>query len=265
MGYDRKKDMPKKGKKAYINKPKKAFRHASNVVTVADKRAYGASPANSVLKVSRTAYPVPDVLVTKFKSSTVLDATTGASGAIASYRLYANSLYDPMGTGGGVQPRFFDQLNQLYNKFFVYGCKVGIKILKKATGTQDSTVRVLGFPSVNTTMPLASLYVDGNELPKTIRFDTSGSSGAATTSLIMTEAKEKSVYFDVGEFFGVDRAKLMSEDAYACTASADPSNILSFYIGIQGYEAAQTDVVTLEISISQYVACRSVAVPAASS
>lgn len=250
-----------KSKKAFVNKPKKAFASASNIVSIAQKRAFGASPANSVIKISRTAYPVPDVLVTKLKSSQVLTASTGASGAIASYRLYANSTFDPLGTGGGVQPRFFDQLNLLYNKFFVYGAKLSIKVLKRSAATD--TVRLLAFPSVNTTMPLASLYTDGNELPKTIRFDMSA--GTSGTTFPLMEDKEKSFYIDIGEFFGVDRNKLMSEDAYASTAAADPSNIMSMYIGVQTLEGAtQTDVIC-EITMTQYVACRSVAVPAASS
>lgn len=256
-----KRAFPKKASKD-INKSKKKFRSAASNVVGTQKRLFGANGANSVIKIQRTAFPIPDVLVTKLKTSQAVLLTTAASGGINAYRLYANSCYDPMGTAGGNQPRFFDQLMALYSSFTVYGCKVGIKILRKTGGSQDNTVRVLGLPSASATMPTASLYNDANEFPYTMRFDIASantSSGNMQSSVVsLMDRQEKKTYFDVAQFFGRSREKLMDDSSFSGSATADPSSILSYYVGIQGYEAAQTDTVLVELSMTQYVTFRTI-------
>lgn len=251
----------KKESKNWNRLKKSKFVGASNITGVVAKRAFGANGANSVVKISKTAYPVPDSLITKLKTSATVLLSTGASGALNSYRLYANSLNDPFGTAGVPQPRFFDQLMALYSTYVVYGCKVNIKILKKTGGTQDATVRVIGFPSSASSFPIASAYADANEFPKTIRFDMS-SVGSANNNdpgqTILTDKAEKSTYFDISEFFGRDRQSICTETNFQGGASTDPATLMSYYIGIQGYEAAQTDTVLVEITMTQYAVFRNV-------
>lgn len=242
------------------NRPKKSrFVGASNIVSFNAKRAFGANGANSVVKISKTAYPIPDSLITKLKTSAVVALSTGASGALNSYRLYANSLNDPFGTAGVPQPRFFDQLMALYSTYVVYGAKVGIKIIKKEAVNQDATVRVIGFPSSAAALPIASAFADANELPKTVRFDIQSNVGTSTTTpFALTDKQEKITYFDIAEFFGRDRQGICTEANFQGGASSDPATLMSYYIAIQGYEAAQTDVVVVEITMTQYAVFRNV-------
>lgn len=249
----------KKESKNWNRTKKSKFTGSSNIVSLAGKRMFGANGANSVIKISKTAYPIPDCLITKLKTSATVQLSTGASGALNSYRLYANSLNDPFGTAGVPQPRFFDQLMGLYSQYVVYGCKVAIKILKKEAVNQDATVRVIGFPSVSSSLPIASAFADANEFPKTVRFDIQGNVGTSTTTpFSLTDKQEKITYFDIAEYFGRDRQSMITEANFQGGAAADPSSLMSYYIAIQGYEAAQTDVVVAEITMTQYAVFRNV-------
>lgn len=49
-----------------------------------------------------------------------------AAGAYATYQFRANSIYDPNYTGVGRQPRFRDQLMDLYNHYVVIGSKIRV-------------------------------------------------------------------------------------------------------------------------------------------
>jgi hypothetical protein len=59
---------------------------------------------------------------------------SGASGSAGSYQFYLNNLYDPDYSGTGYQPRGFDQIAALYQKYAVEECDWEV------TFVQDSTV-----------------------------------------------------------------------------------------------------------------------------
>lgn len=255
-----------KEKESWKNKQGKKVMASSNITSLASKRAFGAIGANSVIKIQKTAYPVPDVLVTKLKTSFTLTMSTGASGAFASSQLYANSCFDPTASLGVNQPRFFDQLMALYKRYTVYGVKARVKILQRGTGAQDRTVRLIAFPSVESSVPLASNYNDAREFPYQMVWDLSSEvvTSATTASMVLTDKQEKSQYFDVGQFFGRDRQGVMDEELFSGTASANPGNILYYYLTIEGFNAAQTDTITCEVQFTQYVSFRGVTMPATS-
>lgn len=249
-------------------KKKKFFAGASNIVSVAQKRSFGANGANSVVKISKTLYPVPDALVTKVKTSQTLILTTAVGGGLSSSRLLPNSLNDPFGTAGAVQPRFFDQLMAMYTTYCVYGAKVAVKVLRSTidTANANETARVLGLPSVATTFPMTSLYADANEFPKTIRFDINNYNNAMSP-MMLTDAQEKMTYFDIPQFFGRDRANYMAEQLFEGTASTDPTQVMSYYLAIQSFEAdaGATHSVAVEVTMTQYAVFRAVVNPTTSS
>lgn len=256
----------KKSEKDKWNKPKKAFMQSASNVSALEKRSYGAHGGNSVIKIRKTLFPVPDVLVTKLRTSQTFNITTGASGALSSTRTYLNSAYDPFAAAGSNQPRFFDQMMALYYHYCVYGAKVKVKILSKALGTQDNNVRIIALASEAQVFPLASLYNDGREVPKMLVWDLNAGTSAANPSTIftLTDKAEKSMYVDIPQFFGLDKQQYMTEQNFKGTATSDPTSIMSLYTAMQGYEAAQTDTAVIEISLVQYVAFTRVQTPTTS-
>lgn len=238
---------------------KKKVLASSNIISLASKRMFGAAGANSVIKIQRTAYPVPDCLITKLKTSGVLSGTTGASGAFNSFALAPNSAYDPFASNGSFQPRYFDQLMALYNKYTVYGVKIKLKPLQRSLAT---SLRILAMPSTSSSPPITSCYSDGRELPYQICFDNYGSAGSQFGGLV--DAQEKSIYFDVAQFFGRDRQGLMDENDYSGSASANPTNLLYYHICMQELAATNTVTASVEVIMTQYVSLREIGIPAAS-
>lgn len=212
---------------------------------------WGAGPRNSVYVCHGTAYPVPDVMVNKVKTSSVVQMTTGSSGALASIQLRLNDASDPFAAAGSAQPRFYDQLAALYANHTVYGCKVNIKIIK-ANVVAGTAVRLIFVPSRNTSIPISSAYTDGNELPLNLRFDASVTSTSSNTPLI--EQKEKKVYIDIGQFWGKDRSGLLMEEGFTGIAGAAPTYQVYGYLAIQELDAANTPSIYCEVTITQYVA-----------
>lgn len=258
-----KKRVAPKDKESWKNKQGKKAMPSSNIISLPSKRAFGAAGANSVIKIQKTAYPVPDCLITKLKTSNVLTASTGASGAFASYLLAPNSAYDPFASNGANQPRFFDQLMALYKSYTVYGCKIRMKILSRSTSS-GSTTRMIAFPSAESTIPISDAYADAREFPYQMVWDVAGST---VTPIVgnLTDKQEKSLYFDVAQFFGRDRQGLMDEANFSGTSSTNPASLLYFYIAIQELAATNVQTMTVEVQFTQYISFRTVASVATSS
>lgn len=60
-----------------------------------------------------------------------LDLTAGSYTA---YQFRGNSVYDPYGTGTGHQPRYYDQYDALYNRYYVKACSCEVQFSKRAAG-----------------------------------------------------------------------------------------------------------------------------------
>ena len=71
----------------------------------------------------------------RLRYSTNLAIVTGVLGT-ATNIFNLNSLYDPDRTGVGHQPRGFDQIKTLYNRYRVYGC--AYKVSAQLRGSNDS-------------------------------------------------------------------------------------------------------------------------------
>lgn len=245
-----------KDKESWKNKQaKKRIMPSSNIISLQSKRMFGAAGANSVIKIQKTAYPIPDCLITKLKVSNVAQLTTGAAGAFASIQFAPNSAYDPFAGSGTNQPRFFDQLMALYKSYTVYGVKMRLKILSKDAAAAG---RVIGFPSVESSIPIADAYVDARELPYQMVFDTQGSTSAAQIGLL-TDKQEKSQYFDVAQFFGRDRQGLMDEANFSGTSATNPASLLYYYIAVQSLAGVTQQTIAVEVQMTQYISFRQVA------
>ena len=76
--------------------------------------------------ISNTLSPMPCSFATKLTYSSNVSINPGAAGTPAAYVYRANGLYDPDLTGGGHQPRGYDQFTPMYNHWTVVGAKVTV-------------------------------------------------------------------------------------------------------------------------------------------
>lgn len=71
---------------------------------------------------------MPNKFLTKMRYAASLEVTAGSLGATTLYHYSCNNLFDPDVTGTGHQPRGFDQLMTMYNKFTVIGATIKVQI-----------------------------------------------------------------------------------------------------------------------------------------
>lgn len=222
------------------------------------KLKYGASPKNRVLAVRKSVYPIPDVLVTKLKTSWQHDiATSGGAGAFTGGAYYLNSMADPSSSVGAYQPRFFDQLMAIYRSYTVYGIKVKVKVLDPPSAAG----RVLFYPSAENAISLTSAYSDANELGGMMLFDFSANTGSGNINGPMQMTR----YYDVGEHFGRDQESIMDDQNFSASNSGNnPASLFYLYFAVQKLVAGSDITAKMEIQFTQYVALRGVYLPSSS-
>lgn len=221
---------------------------------------YGISPRNTVAIIRNPLCPLPDALVSKMACSAT-GSITCTNGAYTAGSLYINSLFDPFGTSGAVQPRYWDQLSALYRNFTVYGCKVQIVVLKRAPYT-DYVMRLLAYPNASSANNLASVFTDGREIRGTIFVDSVANGAQSSTVAIGPRAVSR--YYDIGEIFGISKQELLSDLNYACSTSADPALTAYFFVAAQTYEGATTTTIYFEVRMEMWFKAYGLLPPASS-
>lgn len=85
-------------------------------------------------------YGFPDTYKTKLKINVY--AHLVATGTTNNWVYRANSLFDPEYAMGGNQPRYYDQLSAIYNKYLVLSCKAKVEFSNQST-TVPCTVALM--------------------------------------------------------------------------------------------------------------------------
>lgn len=111
----------------------------------------------AVLTTARTLAPFPDSFITRFRyvEDFLQTSSVGANFNVWQWRM--NSLYDPNVSGGGHQPRGFDQLCGAaapYSKYrvFAFTYRVSCTTYDSATGTQRDSMFICE-PTNGATIP----------------------------------------------------------------------------------------------------------------
>jgi len=105
---------------------------------------------------------LPDKKKVKLIYSEQTDLAVGAGDTYNSFKINLNSLFDPNATIGlGHQPRGFDQLAALYNKYVVTSCRIEITPLNK-NYTDLVPVKYTLFASTDATFNPGTPGLDGN-------------------------------------------------------------------------------------------------------
>lgn len=148
------------------------------------------------------------------------ETITGLGGIPADfdYQFRLNSLFDPNFTGTGHQPRGFDQISALYNRYRVYRCNYKVMFTQENSGIINNIATVYCSNSTNA----SATFIDAAEQP-------------------VSSSRPFSVYQQATIVGGVDLAKLngktweayASDDTTQAIVSASPAEVLQLHCTAQ--------------------------------
>lgn len=155
---------------------------------------------------------------------------TGQSDGSAAHRVYAcNGLHDPNITGIGHQPKGWDQLKTLYNKYTVVGAKLNVMCLDgRATGSNIG--RLVGYVGNNTNNVYSgqdheSVVEDEPRKRKMLHF----------YPQYGNNIKNMTLKFSAKKHFNLK--SLINEEGYSAAVGANPTNLAYFHLLWDGPES----------------------------
>lgn len=216
---------------AMFRRSKKAKARRSKKATTRSYRR----PRKNLVNLGLTVMPKIKFATHRYAESTQLFINNSFEDQIV-YRL--NSMTDPLVSGGGGvglnhQPYLFDQMNALYNKYTVLGCKVTVH-LRPGSTSNTYAMNVYG-----ETSQLTSIQYPGSialEKPgvRVVRFNSSATN-------VYNPAKTMTFYWSAKkEFRAKDRTELISNEEYNGDGTNNPAVQAYFYLTYQAQQIQQT-------------------------
>lgn len=187
--------------------------------------------------INKTPSFIPDVYVTKMKLS-IPGSITSTSGALAITTLKGNTMFDPQGSAGSKQPVGFDQLALLYKRFCVTGSSCKVQICPRAVVGAD----VVLIPEVS----IASAFTTTDQIAEQPR--SKRAYGFLYDKLIMDN------YIATSTMYGVPPEKILTDEDFAGTGSADSPEQFNWVLGFQPSDKTTTSTIDYIIEIVYY--CR---------
>jgi hypothetical protein len=146
-------------------------------------------------------------------------ATTTAGPGTFTYQFSLNSLFDPNTTGTGHQPRGFDQIKTLYNRYRVYG------VSYRVTGVLDS------IPTNQATF-LGVNPINGTNSSTTSDAAAESNWGAAVPISIYAP-NSISGFVNLPQLNGKTPEAYMADDTTQADISASPSESMHLIVSVQ--------------------------------
>ncbi len=166
--------------------------------------------------ISNKLSPMPLRFASKMKYYTTVSINPSV-GTVAKHVFAANGLYDPDITGGGHQPRIFDEMMALYNHYTVVGSRIKVTFFNS-----DANIPVVCGIMVSTdatsSTELQDYIEQGNVRYAVVGGDTHGSGSLRT--LTATGSPKKA--------FGV--AKIMDNSNLKGYVSGNPAELLYYNV-----------------------------------
>jgi len=167
------------------------------------------------------------------------DSLTCTSGAVATWVLRANDLFDPDLTGTGHQPMGFDQLMVWYNHFCVVRSKLLVTFCNTSAGNGN---------------PVACIRQDASATPLTVpsRIQEMGGCTLDTLGHGGFDSSEKTLvsYIDMAKLQGVSQDAITADPSLRGDAATSPTELTYFHIAVWD-TAAITATITFQFILEQ--------------
>jgi len=187
-------------------------------------------PSASLARESFRFMPIFPPRVVKTLRYASFGSLTSTSGAVSTYVIRANDLFDPDFTSTGHQPMGFDQMMLFYNHFCVVYAKIWVTF-KNQSGSLTPTICVrLDADSTPLTVPDRIIEFGGAQLD------------VLESKAVTGSVKTLSEQVDIPKVQGVSRKAMTADNAVCGTAAASPAEVSYFHIAIWDNGAATTTV-----------------------
>jgi len=195
------------------------------------------------LSVPRGVFAFPDSLWTTVRYFDNITLTS-STGAVAKQVLRANSIFDPDFTGTGHQPLYHDQLQAIYNRYYVKSStiKVTYSIVPNAIATSQPSgpmvVGLLGDESASTSTTLTTLQENNTSKSCVLNRDSN-----ATETLTLYYSSKRDTGF--GE----------NDDVVTAAFGGNPSQqyYITLFAAETGLATASSVIATIEMIF--YIKC----------
>lgn len=184
--------------------------------------------------------PLPFRFYTKFKYFERFNLNnSGVPSLLASLRLNLNSIHDPNSSGTGSRPRGWTELNSIYKRYRIMGCRV--KLTPMVTSTSAFGGRMLfGWQPLSSTTAQVANQTDARE-----------ALGCKCWVVNNNEAtKSYSKYFDCASVAGMAKQAYRGEVDTSADFAADPVQLsrLHVFIGSPDDTTAVSGVISVEMT-----------------
>jgi hypothetical protein len=149
-----------------------------------------------------------------------------------------NSLFDPDRTGAGHQPLGFDQWSAFYNRYRVDKVKVVVDLLPLNSIYTDVVIQASNDATALSTL---ATVLSAVESPFSKAFMMSGNN---------TMVRHFQKTYDLAAITGVTRSKYITDDIYAATTGASPTEILALHLCAQDMAFASNVLVQYRITLT---------------
>lgn len=206
--------------------PKRKFRRTTRKAGVRSRRR-----PKRVKRTKRMPVLWPTRKAVRLNYAEHFDANTLVGGIVVQYNYSANGIFDPNITGGGHQPKGFDQVMSNYDHYVVVGTKISVEFVNKT----EHPIRV-GI-MLRDSAPSGTASIEGVEEYRFKRFTTldgitMGGKSYGTVSMAINPAK----------FLG--RSKALSDSQLKGNVSTNPAEQCYFVLFAYALDATQ------EVSVS---------------
>lgn len=210
---------------------KKRFKKTKGKKMVSKKdKVYGNS--NVIIAKFPHGNPLPRRYVCKMRYSEIRHFSGGNALRSVDQTYRMNSMHDPDLTGGGHQPRFYDELATLYNFSRVLGCKITVKILPTDATVPNQSIYVAIVPNNNPTSLSGSTYLDIAELP----FSKVEMTNIYGQRAIMSQFK------NISTVAGVAPSVVRNDDAFRAQLGSNPATQTYYHIVAGTFNETATSI-----------------------
>ncbi len=194
-----------------------------------------------------SGFPKSKMIRLRYSQEILLNAAIGGLPVVNTFS--ANGMYDPDTTGGGHQPRGFDEWMAVYQHYTVVGSKANMRWLP--TSSSDLVPSAFGITLADTTT-FGHTTLGG--IVESVEGGTNYRIGGALSNSTSGNAPMVSKTFSAKKFFGTK--SIVTKSGFKGTDAANPTEDARFHCWAAGCSTAEPGPLCFQITID-YIAVMS--------